>query len=155
MLQIRRILVATDFSECANRALEFACELAVRFGAELRLVHVQKDAIPYHGYEFDCLEEVQQRLDAMPGPPWSDQLTVTRTVRVGPPSLEIVTEAQDSEADMIVVGSHGRGAVKHLILGSVAERVIRSAPCPVLTVRHDAPFLAEGPSDAVDSPTAN
>jgi nucleotide-binding universal stress UspA family protein len=138
MFPIRRILVATDFSQCADRALQLACEMANRFGAELHLLHVQKDSLPYHGYDFEYPAELQQQLDSRPGPPWQQQLDVTRSVRVGPPALEIVADAQERGADMIVLGAHGLSPIRDLILGSVAERVVRTATCPVLTVRHVA-----------------
>ena len=134
MLAIRRILVATDFSECASKSLVLACEMAAKFQAELNVLHVQKDSIPYHGYDFECPAELRQQLDELPGPPWDQQLTISRSVRVGPPALEIVTEAQEQQADMIVLGAHSHGALRHWILGSVAERVVRTATCPVLTV---------------------
>jgi nucleotide-binding universal stress UspA family protein len=107
------------------------------FGAELHLLHVQKDSLPYHGYEFECPAELQQQLDARPAPPWQQQLSVTRSVRVGPPALEIVTDAQQRSADLIVLGAQGLSPIRDLFLGSVAERVVRTATCPVLTVRHD------------------
>ena len=88
MLEIRRILAATDFSACAATALEFACELASRFGAELHILHVQKDAIPYHGYEMECPEELRQQLDALPGTAWQqtaegDAVRACRPARLG------------------------------------------------------------------------
>ncbi len=143
MLQIKRILVPTDFSDSARHAMRLACELAETFGAEIRLLHVQKDSAPYHGYDFDCPDELRCDLDSLPGLPWSETLCVTRAIRVGPPPLEIVTEAVESDSDMIVIGTQGHGAIKHLLLGSVAEKVVRTASCPVVTVRQPAEIPAE------------
>ena len=147
MLEIRRVLMATDFSPCASKALELACEMAARFSADLHLLHVQKDSLPYHGYEFEYPAEIQQQLDQLPAACWCDRLRVTRSIRVGPPALEIVTDATERGSDLIVMGTHGHGPIKHLILGSVAERVVRSAPCPVLTVRDPATLTSPGSDD--------
>jgi len=151
MLIVNRVLVATDFSECADKAVELACEMAQKFAAELHIVHVIKDALPYHGYDIDCPDDIRQQLDALPGPAWESQLTVTRSVRVGPPPSEIVTDAQEREAALIVVGTHGHSGLKSLFLGSVAERVVRAAECPVLTVRHPIPELSDDESEAAAS----
>jgi nucleotide-binding universal stress UspA family protein len=75
-------------------------------------------------------------LDQQPGSPWDEKHTVVRELRKGSPFLEIVRYAKDKNIDLIVLGTHGRSGLSHVLLGSVAERVVRKAPCPVLTVRH-------------------
>jgi nucleotide-binding universal stress UspA family protein len=135
MLEIKRILVPTDFGESAQCALRYACEFASRFGAELRVLHVQKDSVPYHGYDIDCPEEIKKQLDECPEKICAGDLNVSRAVRVGPPAAEIVQEAADWPADLIVMGTQGSGPLKHLFVGSVAEKVVRQSSCPVLVMR--------------------
>ena len=136
MIQMTKILLATDFSENAEVALRYACEIADRFQAALHILHVQKEPVPYHGYDWKGDEETRRRIEELPGDPWNQKLRVTRNVRFGPPFLEIVCEAKDESIDLIVMGTHGHGPLKHMLIGSVAEKVVRKAPCPVLTLRH-------------------
>ena len=72
----------------------------------------------------------------LPGPDWAGKCNVTREVLMGHPFVEIIRYAREQDVDCIVLGTHGRSGLSHLLLGSVAERVVRKAPCPVLTVRH-------------------
>jgi nucleotide-binding universal stress UspA family protein len=145
---VTRILVPTDFSEPADAALEYATTLAGRLGASLHLLHVFED--PYlTGGAFaaemyapvpadlreallteakDLLADRAKRLDAA-------RFGVTADVFTGPTARAIADYARDNDIDLIVIGTHGRGGMAHLLLGSVAERVVRTAPCPVLTVR--------------------
>ena len=133
MPDLKVIVAAVDFSACSDHALEAACDLAEKYDAEIHLVHVEKEPVPYHGYELEPSDEVKQKLDALPDSRWSN-LKVTRTVRFGPPAKELVTEAEEKQADLIVIGTHGRGTVQKLFLGSVADQVVRAAPCPVMTI---------------------
>ncbi len=141
------IVVAVDFSETSEDAWKAACRLASISGGHLHLVHVSPDplrqawTVEAIGVDFAAVSKEWQaqsevRLHAMqPDPPIpADRLT--RAVLVGVPHAAIVAYAADQKADVIVVGTHGYGPVKHLLLGSVAERVVRQAPCPVLTVPH-------------------
>jgi nucleotide-binding universal stress UspA family protein len=79
---------------------------------------------------------ISEKLDQQPGSPWDENLTVVREIRQGSPFLEIIRYAKEKNIDLIVLGTHGRSGLAHVMLGSVAERVVRIAPCPVLTVRH-------------------
>jgi nucleotide-binding universal stress UspA family protein len=115
-MRIRRILVPTDFSQASDAALAQARELAGALGASIRLVHVLDDA-------------------AVAGALAADGLGHDAALLTGPVAGTIVEYAQSHAADLIVMGTHGRSGVAHLLLGSVAERVVRTAPCPVLTVR--------------------
>jgi len=148
MIALKKILVATDFSEPSDAALAYGRELARTFGASLTVLHVV-DNILTRAYGTDgvvladpelqreietsaqrqvdslLFEEDRQALGAV-------GLVITSTS----PSAAIVTYAHDASVDLIVMGTHGRGAIAHLLMGSVAERVVRIAPCPVLTVRH-------------------
>ena len=136
MIDVRKILVPTDFSENAGLALDYACEFAVRFEARIRILHVVKEPVPYHGYKRAWDEETREQIEALPGSAWDQKIEVTRNVRWGPPFFEILCEAKDEEADLIVMGTHGQGMLKHVLIGSVAEKVVRQARCPVVTVRH-------------------
>lgn len=116
------IMVATDFSPPSDEALEYGRMLAEHFGASLHLVHVSDDPAV-----------AAARLTSMVTPTWA--MPVTTEVVGGAPARVIVQVARDRGVSLIVMGTHGYGPVAHLILGSVAERVVRTAPCPVLTVR--------------------
>ena len=150
MLPIRRILVPTDFGECSAPAVRLAAELADKFGAELILLHVVQDlalAMP------DAVMPTP-----VPGPDLGQLIDAGKTglanlierenlgrlsprteVRVGSPVPEIVSAATDYKADLLCVGTHGRTGLAHLLLGSQAERIIREAPCPVVTVKPPPP----------------
>jgi universal stress protein A len=162
-----RILVPTDFSAPSDGALTAAKELATRFGASLHLVHVLEDGYAVAAYSAEALgylppgireswqQEAEKHLNALLTPAERTQLKATTTVLFGGPAArEIVEHAKDQHMDLIVMGTHGRGGFAHLLLGSVAERVVRTALCPVLTVRGVAtaresePILAAGASVA-------
>lgn len=146
MIRLKRILSATDFSECSNHAMRYACEFAAAFGAELHLLHVNEPPLAAYS-EFgvgyvgspDLEEEVRSaaeaKLNTLPGAAWSENLAVVRAVVMGTPFVETVRYARDNEIDLIVLGTHGRGAIAHMLMGSTAEKVVRKAPCPVLTVQ--------------------
>lgn len=131
MEPVREVLLATDFSECAETAAATARYYASRFGARLHVLHVVwGDAGPS-----PRLEKLAQELRA--GVP------VVTAVASGQPASEIVKYAAGHAIDLIVVGTHGRTGATRLLLGSVAERVVRLAPCPVLTVPRITPARVE------------
>lgn len=145
MITLKQILVPTDFSDTAGVAAKYARALATAFGADLHLLHVLEN--PYLAYDpmsftppdnfFEELEaETRTRLlrlleDWEPLHPHVDVVT-TR----GSAFVEIIRYAKEHKIDLIVLGTHGRGPIAHMLLGSVSEKVVRKAPCPVLTVRH-------------------
>lgn len=142
-----RILVPTDFSEPSNAALDYAKTLALRFGGSLHLLHVVDDSAVSSicaagGYVPDFPDvsssvtrgEVESRLQGLLSETERERLRATSTVVYGPVSTTIVDMAGDMANDLIVMGTHGRTGVTHALLGSVAERVVRLASCPVLTV---------------------
>ncbi|MEX0585155.1 MAG: universal stress protein [Pirellulales bacterium] len=146
MIQLRKILVPTDLSEFSQHAVRYGCEFARRFQSELYLLTVVQDVvalIPEPGMAFpapgEYLQELrdasQQALARVPEGAAAEGLQITREVRVGTPFLEIVRYARDIDADLIVIGTHGRSGLAHVLLGSTAEKVVRKASCPVLTVR--------------------
>jgi len=146
MIQLKKILVPSDFSDFSKHALRYGCELANRFNAELHLLHVLQDIValvPEPGMAFpapgDYMEEMKQSasraLQDLPDDEWVRDIPVVREVRVGTPFLEIVRYARDTDIDLVVVGTHGRSGLAHVLLGSTAEKVVRKSACPVLTVR--------------------
>lgn len=147
MTRITRILVPTDFSATADAALDYAHVLAERFGAALELLHVLDDPFVADGMAAEAyiseapalrtsmLQEAQERLrhraSAREGVP-----TITTEVLFGHGARTIAEHATERGSDLIVMGTHGRTGFAHLLLGSVAEQLVRTAPCPVLTVRN-------------------
>jgi universal stress protein A len=147
MLNLKTILVATDFSDASQAALEYARGLAEKFGASLHVLHVLEDlaahawttevyvaALP--GVHEEMERQAQERLATLFTEDERVRFRVRTALRLGSPFVEIIRYARDEHADLIVMGTHGRGAIAHMLLGSVAERVVRKAACPVLTVRH-------------------
>ena len=149
MTRITRILVPTDFSETADAALEYAFLLASRFDASVQLLHVLDDPFVTDGFSPEAyiaeaptlrtamLKDAQARLTHR-AEAREATVTVTSEVLFGHGAKTIAEYAAERDADLIVMGTHGRTGVAHLLLGSVAERLVRIAPCPVLTVRHAA-----------------
>lgn len=145
---IKRILVPLDFSSNSQRALDYAQGLALKFGAALHLVHVcevptittpglDAYAIAYADWSQKLGEEAEKQLAKMAAA--ITDVATTTEVLFGPVAPAVVTVAGTSKVDLIVMGTHGHGAVMHALMGNVAERVVRTAPCPVLTVREPKP----------------
>jgi nucleotide-binding universal stress UspA family protein len=148
MMTLRSILVATDFSEPSDAALTYGRELASRFDATLHVLHIAENiyittfgAETYAAMAPDLQTDVEQRARVR-----LERLLIDRD-KIGPrttpvvmtsgsPAFAIVDYAAEHDIDLIVMGTHGRGALAHVLMGSVAEKVVRLAPCPVLTVRH-------------------
>lgn len=146
MSTIKKILCPTDLSDECRPALAMACEWAKRFGAELHLVHVVDgltNPYPYLGPPFNeaaawetmIRQKAHAALGAWPLPAGFESLKVVRELRSGSPIVNIVEYAKATGTDLIVMGTHGRSGLSHLLLGSVAENVVRRATCSVLTVR--------------------
>jgi nucleotide-binding universal stress UspA family protein len=134
--RIQRLLVPTDFSVCSMRALRYAEELARRFGAEIVLVHVDESLVARSelaGLREAVAGEELERLVALLE---KRGVPARAVVRSGGAAEEIAEEAES--ADLVVMGTHGRTGLAHVLMGSVAERVVRHARCPVLTVRQPA-----------------
>lgn len=149
MITLKNILVATDFSEPAEVATNYGQDLARSYGATLHVMHVIEDMLalyaPELGFALPSIEHnieaaVQRDLDARSGHGGdSFRSVVTRSSNV---SHAITEYAKANAIDLIIVGTHGRGAVSRFLMGSVAERVVRTAPCPVLTVHaHERDFI--------------
>jgi nucleotide-binding universal stress UspA family protein len=145
MIKLKTILVPTDFSECSEAAVKYGLELARAFDAKLHLLHVVEDpyTMPWAaeglGRTIDEWVEQSQsecRKRLLESVPEGDRGRVVVACPITSPCDEIIGYATDENVDLIVMGTHGRGFVAHVLLGSVVERVIRRAPCPVLSVRH-------------------
>ena len=147
MARITRILVPTDFSAPSDEALAYAKRLAEQFDASLHLLHAFEDPFTTAAFAAEMyaplplsmrdslLREVEHRLAERLPVDQRAKYNGTKEVVAGPPARVIVEYAGSIGADLIVMGTHGRGGVAHLLLGSVAERVVRTACCPVLTIR--------------------
>jgi nucleotide-binding universal stress UspA family protein len=146
MIQIRRILCPTDFSEFAQRALHQAVPLARWYDAPLTALHVVPAAVPVDGmfpYALPPLanEGVRTRLEqdlrTFVAPARQAGLVCDTVLREGPVPTRILELARELPADLLVMGTHGQGGLERLVLGSVTESVLRKAPCPVLTIPHE------------------
>jgi universal stress protein A len=146
MISLKKILLPTDFSEYSGAARNYACSLAEKFGAELHVLHVLQDLVsmaPEPGMAFpppgDYMKELEaaakQALEKIPGDALPQGVAVKRILRQGSPFLEVIRYAKEENIDLIVMGTHGRTGLAHVLLGSVAEKVVRKSPCPVLSVR--------------------
>ena len=152
MIALNNILVATDFSEPSAVALDYGRDLARSYDAALHVVHVIEDLLALHGPEIGfAYAEVERNIEAAvrrdldAAISASDHQTLkvrTMITRASNVAHAITTYAKDNAIDLIIVGTHGRGAIQRFLIGSVAERVMRTAPCPVLTVRaHERDFV--------------
>jgi universal stress protein A len=144
-MEIRRILAPTDFSELSKQGLKSALELAEAFGAKLLLLYVVEappypveGIVPSHlgATLLDDLErQATNDLAQMLSETQASTMDVARRVVVGIPYRKIVDVAEEEKIDLIVMTTHGRTGLSHLVMGSVAEKIVRTAPCPVLTIR--------------------
>jgi universal stress protein A len=144
-IRIQRILLPTDFSTYSATATQYACELTTKFDAELHLLHtleIHLASTPNFTMGLDLPKYVsesrtaaEKALTQVLDPQWSAGRTVVQAVVEGSPKVEIIRYARTKDVDLIVLATHGRTGLAHVIMGSVAESVVRTAPCPVLTVR--------------------
>ena len=152
VFSLKQILVPLDFSECSKKALRYAVALAREHDATITALYV----IPpiygvgeYGGVDYSALEEQaraysEKELSALIRTEVEGKISADMLVRSGPPAARITEAARDIPADIIVIATHGRTGLKQALMGSVAEQVVRTAPCPVLVVReHEHEFLVE------------
>ncbi|MCH9727734.1 MAG: universal stress protein [Planctomycetes bacterium] len=143
MIEMKKILIPTDFSETSQAATQYAVELAKKFDAKIYLLHVIEDPIVYmpmfESYAMPPKEDFESfaetRLDNWILDDDKGELEMETKWVHGNPFVDILKFAKKEDVDLIVVGTHGRSFTAHLLLGSVAEKVVRKASCPVLTVR--------------------
>jgi nucleotide-binding universal stress UspA family protein len=157
-LTLKRILVPTDFSDESRAALAYGVALAGSLNASLHVLHVLKEIVAPESVpvQFET-RQLQTKVEAAA---WdelrallSDDDDYTRlnpalAIEWGLPDIEIIRYAQEHTIDVIAMGTHGRGGLKRLLLGSVAESVVRGAPCPVLTIHHCDRQISARPADA-------
>jgi nucleotide-binding universal stress UspA family protein len=147
-LKFTKILAPTDFSEHSALALDTAMELA-QPGGTVILCHIVDDAPLTYGYIGVAVptqemlsrlaQEAERELQAFKPKVAKQDVLLERRVVHGNPYMEIVRLAEEEGVDLIVLGTHGRTGLKHFLIGSVAEKVLRKAPCPVLVVREKGP----------------
>ena len=146
MIKLNNVMVATDFGDASIAALAYGREFARTFGAKLHVVHVVENpvlaagpdavGIDFARLQADLEARGERALEGMLTAEDHQQLQAVGVVRAGSPANEIVRYGKLINADIIILGTHGRGPMGHLLMGNVAEKVVRMAPCPVLTVRH-------------------
>ena len=146
MIKIEKILFPTDFSEHSTHAFGYALSFAKEYGARLYMLHVVED-VQYlaNAYMFDVpimpsfadmeqsrLTEMQEFIDREAS---DEAIEIEKAIRHGRPFIEIIQTARDENVDLIVIATHGRSGLEHVFFGSTAEKVVRKAPCPVLSIR--------------------
>lgn len=148
MLKLGKILFPSDFSDLSLHALGYAKSFTTTYGAELHVIHVVDEAtqywmamgpnsLPVGPPPEELIAAARQELQNFVAERLPEIADSVRTdVLIGRPFMEIIRYARDNAIDLIVLGTHGRSGLKHALLGSVAERVVRKSPCPVLTIRH-------------------
>jgi universal stress protein A len=142
-IQLKRILVPVDFSDCSKKALQYAASFAKQFSAEILLLHVvqpivySEPVVVTATAVFD--DNTVREAAAKQLSDWRNEIaagaTVKANVRTGVPYHEIVRAAEETNTDLIVIGTQGRSGLARMFIGSTAERVVRHAPCPVMVVR--------------------
>lgn len=145
MIGFDKIVFATDFSENSEHALDYALVLARSFSSRLEIVHIINEPVDLRGFyvphiSFENLEKeieegAQKMMEKLCRTKLSDFTNYGATILTGVPYEEIIKKAEEVGANLIVLGTHGRTGIDHFLFGSTAERVVRNAPCPVMTVR--------------------
>jgi nucleotide-binding universal stress UspA family protein len=154
--RIKNILVPIDFSECSKKALQYAIPFAKLNGATVSLLYIvsphylagEYGGVNFAPVEVEMRENGTKRLNALMADEVSPDIPAQTLVRTGTPAAEIVALARSLPADLIVLSTHGYTGLRHVLLGSVTEYVVRHAPCPVLVVRQrEKEFLATARDD--------
>lgn len=146
MANIKKILFPTDFSDNSNYAFDYALDLAKKFGARLYILHVIHELIDTTGFyvpnisldqlQTDLVKGAEEMMDRFIKEKMGDFKEYETMNIIGLPHIEVMNVAKDKGIDMIVMGTHGRTGIDRVLFGSTAEKVVKKAPCPVLTVRH-------------------
>ncbi len=145
MRDIKKILVATDFSECSDEAFRYALSLARKLQARILLIHVINEPVDLRGFyvphlsfeklEEEILEGARKMMDKFCRRHIQDFEDYETAIVAGIPYDVIISKSQDAGADMVVMGTHGRKGLDHMLFGSTAEKVVRRSSIPVLTIR--------------------
>ncbi|MCX6173875.1 MAG: universal stress protein [Ignavibacteriales bacterium] len=145
MEQIKKILVPIDFSDYSKNALKYAAQFAKQFNAKIYLIYVVEPmiypadfsmgqvAIP--STDIDLHSRAEEELKKLSKDIINGNLKVEILIKTGKPFVEIIETASANDIDLIIIATHGHTGVEHLLFGSTAEKVVRKAPCPVLTLR--------------------
>ena len=146
MINIKKVLFPTDFSENSNYAFDYAVGLAQKLNARLYVLHVIHELIDTTGFyipnisldqlQKDLEKGAEEMMDKFCGERMGDFKDYEPMNVIGLPHIEILSVAKEKGIDMIVMGTHGRTGIDRVLFGSTAEKVLKKAPCPVLTVRH-------------------
>ncbi|MFN3530915.1 MAG: universal stress protein [Candidatus Brocadia sp.] len=145
MINIKNILCPIDYSVYSEMALKYAIEFAEKYEAKLYLMHVldirvydisDPDLYNVSIVDTETIEKLRERLLRCVNEDTKGRIPVEAIIIQGVPFAEIIKASRDYKIDLIVLGTHGRTGLSHAIMGSVAEKVVRKAPCPVLTIRH-------------------
>ncbi len=140
----KKILCPVDFSEFTDEIIEYALDIAKKYDAELYLIHIIPNLNYFTPYESFFTPEnlivVEKNMETEVNKDFDDLMKkingpAVKVIKNGTPFVEIINYARSESMDLIIIGTHGRSGLEHILIGSVAERVIRKAPCPVLTVR--------------------
>lgn len=143
--EIKKVLVPIDFSDYSKSALRYAVNFAKQFNAEMYLIYVVEPviyppdfsmgqiAIPSINSEWD--ERAKEELDKLSKNEIPEGVSVNKIIKTGKPFLEIIDTAAEEDVDLIIIATHGHSGMEHILFGSTAEKVVRKAPCPVLTLR--------------------
>ncbi len=139
---INKILVPVDFSEHSQKALRYALAFALQFEAEVTLVHIVEQMVYPGDWMYPPLavtdfaaEKREQMIDRLRSLDAGSGVKTHHVVRLGRAWQEVIEIAREQQTDMIILATHGYTGLKHVLLGSVAEKIVRHAPCPVLSVR--------------------
>ena len=160
MIAMKQVLVPTDFSDASDAALRYGIALARAFHAKLHLLHIPEHprAMAIEEYPIGLVSTLRnvahERLGQLLTEQEYRELVPERAMRIGLPCDEIVRYAGENDIDLIVMGTHGRRGVARVLMGSVAEHVVRTAPCPVLTVRGPQYQAVRAPERAAQSAEA-
>jgi len=144
-LEIKKILVPIDFSDYSKNSLKYAVNFADQFNSEITLIYVVEPviyppdfsmgqiAIPSVNAEWDL--KAKEELEKLAKQEIPESVKVSVKIKTGKPFLEIIDTAAEENVDLIIIATHGHSGVEHILFGSTAEKVVRKAPCPVLTLR--------------------
>jgi nucleotide-binding universal stress UspA family protein len=145
VINIKNILCPIDYSVYSEMALKYAIEFAEKYQAKLYLMHVldirvydinEPDLYNVNIVDSETIDKLRERLLRCVSEDTKGRISVEAIIIQGVPFAEIIKASRDYKIDLIVIGTHGRTGLSHAIMGSVAEKVVRKAPCPVLTIRH-------------------
>ena len=146
MIKLKKILFPTDFSESSMEALNYDLSFAREYGAKLEVLHVVNEKIYSEGLNLprvvsideldrEMTKEAERKLKVLIPTESQEGLEWETVIKKGNPFLEIIRYAHENDVDLIIIGTHGRSGFEHIIFGSTAEKVVRKAPCPVLSVK--------------------